>query len=153
LDDIINRLKKLKDKKAKKVSPLDDFFEPDEIGSTQPESESTETGLDIKPLGKQGQQEIPEEPQESAPAEEKLTGSEKDLAKGIRELSFDDLDESSEADTLQAAEEGTDRTGQQVIELSTNDPNKIKHLKLIVALLEADQFEAARQEIDNMMNP
>jgi hypothetical protein len=152
LDDIINRLKKLKDKKAKKASPLEDFFEPDEIESEQSESNVNESGLDIKPLGKPGQQEeTVEQSQENPPVEERPLHTEQDLAKGIRELSFNDLGESVQADVPQPAEQKTEGTGQQVIELSTQDPNKIKHIKLIVALLEAEQFEAARQEIDNMI--
>jgi hypothetical protein len=150
LDDIINRLKKLKNKKTKKASPLDDFFEPDETETAQPESGIVEGDLDIKPLGKSGrQEEAVEQPQEGEPPAAVPSSSDQNLAKGIRELSFDDLEEPSNG---QATEERkTEAHRQQVIELSTQDPKKIKQLKLIVALLEADQYEAARQEIDNMI--
>ncbi len=152
LDDIINRLRKLKDKKAKKDSPLEDFFEPEEIETTQPESDIGENGLDIKPLGKSvTQEEAVEQPQENAPVGERPPHTNQDLAKGIRELSFDDLEETSDDEASATIEQKTEKQGQQVIELSTQDPKKIKHLRLIVALLEAEQYEAARQEIDNMI--
>jgi hypothetical protein len=152
LDDIINRLRKLKSKKAKKASPLEDFFEPEETESAAHESDISESDLDIKPLGKSGkQEEVAEPPQESAPPAGSSASTEQDLAKGIRELSFDDLEEPSDEEATASIEQKTDKQEQQVIELSTQDPKKIKHLKLIVALLEAEQYEAARQEIDNMI--
>lgn len=152
MDDIINRLRKLKNKKAQKASPLEDFFEPDETEAAPSESDIEETDLDIKPLGKTGQESSAvEQPQESDPSIESPPGTAQDLAKGIRELSFDDLEESPDEEAPAPTEQESEGHVQQVIELSTQDPNKIKHLRLIVALLEAEQYEAARQEIDNMI--
>lgn len=150
MDDIISRLKKLKSKKGKKASPLDDFFEPDEQEIETEGTDITESDLDIKPLGKSGQEKEPaEQPRETAPSAEIPTSGE-NLAKGIRELSFDDLDETADSNAP-PTELQSETIKRHVIELSTEDPEKVKHLKLIVALLEAEQYEAARQEIDNMI--
>jgi hypothetical protein len=153
MDDIIKRLKKLKDKKEKKASPLDDFFEPDEKETPEPDTDIGETGLDIKPLGKTAQEEKTSEHAATDEMVEEMprtTSTAQSLAKGIRELSFNDLGEAS-GEQRPESDEGSAGEYQQVIELSTQDPEKIKHLKLIVALLEAEQYEAARQEIDNMI--
>ncbi len=151
MDDIINRLKKLKGKKGQNASPLDDFFEPDEQEIESQESDTAASGLDIKPLGKSGQQSEPaDQTQQTAPVAEIPSSTEKDLAKGIRELSFDDLEDTPD-EHEPPPEQHDEELTQYLIELSTKDPQKVKHIKLIVALLEADQYEAARQEIDNMI--
>lgn len=152
MDDIIDRLRKLKSKKSKKASPLEDFFEPEEVETTQPETDIGEGDLDIKPLGKSGpHEEIAEEPQEGAPDAPRLSSTDQNLAKGIRELSFDDLEEPPDGAMATPMAQKADELPKQVIEISIQDPNRIKQLKLIVALLEAEQFEAAKQEIDNMI--
>jgi hypothetical protein len=148
LDNIIDKLKKMKGKKGKDSSPLDEFFTTEEDGESVEEetSSASENDLDIKPIGKPGvettQVESPP-PQQEINTEERKTDEK--LAKGIRELSFDDLDSETE-------EEEEIPQGKTTIEIDSSDPEKVKRIRLIVALLDADQLEAAHQEIDKMLD-
>ena len=55
-------------------------------------------------------------------------------------------------DDLENFPEETDATENDVktIEIKTTNPQKVKLLKLIVALLEAEQYEAAYREIEKL---
>ena len=151
LDNVIDKLKKIRKKELKESSPLDDFFEAEE----KPENEnnngttSTEGGLDITPLGKSAKTEAYVEAKETvAESYEGRKNLDKDLAKGIRELSFDELDSSPENRGMESEREKENI----VIEIQSKEPAKVKQIKLIIALLDADQFEAAHQEIDNLIS-
>ncbi len=147
MDDIIEKLKKLKGKKSKSVSPLDDFFSIEEETENDASAETSENGLNIKPFGRtmQGQDKTETASKVPPDDQEHFVREEHELAKGIRELTFDEIEDAEETDTpKQKATENT------TVEIQIGDQTKIKHIKLIVALLEAGQFEVAHQEIDRM---
>lgn len=149
MDNIIDRLKKMKEKKGKESSPLDDFFKTEEENVTDKDANATsvESDLDIKPIGKPASEEAQIQsspPQQDTSLEDAKT--EEELAKGIRELSFDDLDEKPEDESEEISQK------KAVIEIDASDPEKVKRISLIVALLDAEQLEAAHQEIDKMLD-
>ncbi|TET17668.1 MAG: hypothetical protein E3J78_07320 [Candidatus Cloacimonadota bacterium] len=147
MDDIIEKLKKRKGKKSKSASPLDDFFSKEEETENDASAKASENGLDIKPFGRtmHGQDKTETAPEVLPDDQEHFVGKEHELAKGIRELTFDEIDDAEEADTPKQKE-----TKNTTVEIHIGDQTKLKHIKLIVALLEAGQFEVAHQEIDRM---
>jgi hypothetical protein len=143
MDNIIDRLKKLKKKKEIDSSPLDDLFET-EKETENGVDEKTDSGLEIKPFGRSSREEPPEK--ETTQTPERISGT--IPSKGIRELSFDEIEDSGE---IEPSKKET-KTEKIIIELSSRDPQKAKYIKLIVALLEAGQYKAARQEINKFEN-
>jgi len=143
LDNIIDRLKKLKKKKDIDSSPLDDLFETGKE-TENGVNEKTDSGLEIKPFGRSSREESPEE--EATQVPERISGT--IPSKGIRELSFDEIEDSGE---IKPSKKET-KKDKINIELTSRDPQKVKYLKLIVALLESGQYKAAHQEIDKFKN-
>ncbi|OQX52120.1 MAG: hypothetical protein B5M53_09375 [Candidatus Cloacimonas sp. 4484_209] len=146
MDDIIEKLKKLKGNGQEETSPLDDFFKEKikDLEAEEEKSETTENDLDIKPLGKtKKKNSTTVNTNEEIVTEKSVPNRDNVLSKGIRELSMDDLENFPEE---------TDATENDVetIEIKTTNPQKVKLLKLIVALLEAEQYEAAYREIEKL---
>lgn len=146
MDDIIEKLKKLKGNGQEETSPLDDFFKEKikDLEAEEEKSETTENDLDIKPLGKTKEKNSTTvNTNEEIVTEKSVPNRDNVLSKGIRELSMDDLENFPEE---------TDATENDVetIEIKTTNPQKVKLLKLIVALLEAEQYEAAYREIEKL---
>jgi len=146
LDDIIKKLRKLKGEKGKTVSPLDDFFETKE-GNEEENDKYLETNtddIDIKPFGKQTSQDTLKKD------EKEITKEVKDNlpTKGIREFTFDDLEK---ADKTVSLEEEIKNVKSTVV-IKSENTEKIKRIKLITALLDAEQYETARQEINKLEN-
>lgn len=148
MDDVIEKLKKLKQKKGKGTSPLEEFFEIEKnIGNNgDTTTESSESDLDIKPLGKTSYEEAPTK--ERAKVREGTKNSNNISAKGIREFSFDDLEAFAETKEM----EKETREEKTLVEIKSQEPQKVKYIKLIIALLEADQYDVALQEIDKLRN-
>ena len=146
MDNIIDRLKKLKKKKEIDSSPLDDLFETEKEteNGVDEKTESTDSELEIKPFGRSSREEPPEE--EATQSPKRISGT--ISAKGIRELSFDEIEDSGEIEPSKKETE----TEKITIKLTSRDPQKVKYLKLIVALLESGQYKAAQQEIDKFKN-
>jgi hypothetical protein len=150
LDDIIDKIKKLKEKKSHGSSPLDDFFEEEKVQENEEEiSKKEKSDLDIKPLGRTSSDKADTPTKQIIPTGENATATTNvDLpSRGIREVTFDEMEESEEsvdADKVSAAPDNS-------IEIKTQDPAKVKHIKLIVALLDAEQYEAARSEVDKLI--
>lgn len=128
MDDVIEKLKHLKEKKEAESSPLDEFFEPEkeDKNEVEKEEEPKKDGLDIKHLGKTP----PKEVSEKEPTEVREEIKNNIPTKGIRELSFEEDETSGET--------------------TSQNPQKVKLIKLIVALLEAEQFEAVQGEIEKL---
>ncbi len=143
MDNIIDRLKKLKKKKEIDSSPLDDLFETEKETENEGDKK-TDSELEIKPFGRSSREGPPKE--EATQAPERIPGT--IPAKGIRELSFDEIEDSGEIEPSKKETE----TEKITIELTSRDPQKVKYLKLIVALLESGQYKAAQQEIDRFKN-
>lgn len=146
MDDIIKKLRKLKGEKGKTVSPLDDFFETKE-GNEEENDKYLETNtddIDIKPFGKQTSQDTLKKD------EKEITKEVKDNlpTKGIREFTFDDLEK---ADKTVSLEEEIKNVKSTVV-IKSENTEKIKRIKLITALLDAEQYETARQEINKLEN-
>ena len=146
MDDIIEKLKKLKGNGQEETSPLDDFFKEKikDLEAEEEKSETTVNDLDIKPLGKTKEKNSTTvNTNEEIVTEKSVPNRDNVLSKGIRELSMDDLENFPEE---------TDATENDVktIEIKTTNPQKVKLLKLIVALLEAEQYEAAYREIEKL---
>lgn len=142
MDNIIERLKRLKGKKAINSSPLEEFFETEEgENHDDTKTESTESELTIKPLGKISH----EETQEKDVIETEEEKKNNIPTKGIREFSFEELATPGETNDEEEAKEE-----KNLIEIKSQDPQKVKHIKLIAALLDAGQYEAAQLEIDKL---
>ncbi len=145
MDDIIDKLKKKKETSSMDPSPLKQFFVQNEDDEAVAESETEEPELDIKQLGKKST-DIPVEKKAETVTEEV---KENIPTSGIREFSFDELEKSPVSKT---PNEPIKENGTTFIEIRSHNSQKIKHVKLIVALLEADQYDIAHQEIDKLKN-
>lgn len=148
MDDIIEKLRKLKQKKGKETSPLEEFFETEKkIGNeVDTTTGATESDLDIKPFGKTSYKEPPAK--ERTEVREGTKNSDTISTKGIREFSFDDLETS--VDTKEMGKETKEE--KTLIEIKSQEPKKVKYIKLIIALLDADQYDVAHREIDKLIN-
>lgn len=150
MDDIIDKIKKLKEKKSKDASPLDDFFEEEKADENEEEiSKKEKSDLDIKPLGKSSSDKEDTPSSKTIPPKRKAATSENaDIpSKGIREVNFDEMEESEGSTDSEEISTVSDN----FIEIKTQDPEKLKHIKLIVALLDAEQYKAARSEFNKLV--
>ena len=147
MDNIIEKLKKLKGKGQEETSPLDDFFKEKikDLEAEEEKNDTTENDLDIKPLGKTKSKNSVDNAKEEIVTEKTTPTRDNVLSKGIRELSMDDLESFPEQ-----IDNTEDDVTKEIIEIKTTNPQKVKLLKLIVALLEAEQFEAAYREIEKL---
>lgn|GEM_PF-6452315 len=142
MDDIIDKLKKLKGYGEMDSSPLKEFFPNEEEEKAETENESKESDLEIKSLGKNHQDTAPVQ-QNNPPTAQKP--SDNIPSTGIREFSFDDLEKSADIEN-----ESENKNTPTLIETKSLEPKKVKHIRLIVALLDADQYDTAHQEIDKL---